>query len=122
MITPLDCLALAIYFESWGEPDLGQLAVGQVVINRVEDRQWPDDICSVVFQRGQFSFMWETKQFKEIDIRAWKKAEALADAIIQGRYYPITDATYYHSDSVVVYWGSPEHRRMQIGSHIFYRF
>jgi hypothetical protein len=44
------CMASAIYFEARGESYRGQVAVGQVVMNRVAHRLYPDTICAVVFQ------------------------------------------------------------------------
>jgi spore germination cell wall hydrolase CwlJ-like protein len=45
----LDCLAEAIYFESRGETFLGMLAVGTVIMNRVEHKEFPNTVCSVVY-------------------------------------------------------------------------
>ena len=56
------CLAEAIYFESRGEPLAGQIAVAEVVLNRVDDRRYPKTVCGVTKQgvgggRGcQFSY------------------------------------------------------------------
>jgi hypothetical protein len=44
------CLATAVYFEARGEPTVGQVAVAAVVMNRVEARRFPNDVCSVVKQ------------------------------------------------------------------------
>ena len=54
-MTPLMCLAAAVFFESRSEPLEGQRAVAEVVMTRVESPRWPDEICAVVFQRKQFS-------------------------------------------------------------------
>src|SRR3546814_19287322 len=53
----LNCLAGAIYFESKGEPLSGQLAVANVIINRVESGRFPSTLCGVVTQRDQFQFV-----------------------------------------------------------------
>jgi len=53
----MECLAGAIYFESKGEPLEGQLAVAEVVINRAGSGRYPADICSVITQPWQFSFI-----------------------------------------------------------------
>ena len=56
------CLANAIYFEARGEPVRGQIAVAQVVMNRVFSGYYPDDVCGVVYQNShrhlacQFTF------------------------------------------------------------------
>ena len=42
----MSCLAEALYFEARGEPIKGQLAVGEVILNRVEDSRYPSSISS----------------------------------------------------------------------------
>ena len=44
------CLAEAIYFEAGNQSDAGRLAVGHVVLNRQEMREYPNTICDVVHQ------------------------------------------------------------------------
>ena len=44
------CLAEAIYFEAGNQSDAGRLAVGHVVLNRQEMKEYPDTICDVVHQ------------------------------------------------------------------------
>ena len=53
----LRCLAAAVYYEAKSEPMAGQLAVAQVIINRTKSGRFPSDVCGVVKQRGQFSFV-----------------------------------------------------------------
>lgn len=48
-------LACIIDCESEGEPYAGQLAVGSVVLNRVESKYFPDTITGVIYQKNQFS-------------------------------------------------------------------
>ena len=56
MTEALFCLAMAIYFEARGEPMVGQVAVAQVVINRVTDYRYPDDVCAVVKEGYYYSW------------------------------------------------------------------
>ena len=48
--TAFMCMALNIYHEAKNQSMLGQVAVGQVVMNRVEDSRFPDNVCDVVTQ------------------------------------------------------------------------
>ena len=48
----LHCLAQNIYFEARGEPMVGMVAVGHVVLNRAADSHWPRRVCSVIKQGG----------------------------------------------------------------------
>ena len=56
------CLTEALYFEARGETLKGQLAVAEVILNRVDNRKYPDSICGVITQgaskrhKCQFSF------------------------------------------------------------------
>ena len=47
------CLVQAIYFEARGESFIGQLAVGSVILQRLESKSFPNTICSVV-QSGKY--------------------------------------------------------------------
>ena len=46
--TAFMCMALNIYHEAKNQSMLGQIAVGQVVMNRVADSRFPDNVCDVV--------------------------------------------------------------------------
>ena len=50
MLETITCLAIAIYFEARGEPVDGQIAVGNVILNRAKDPRFPNDVCSVITQ------------------------------------------------------------------------
>ena len=62
------CLANAIYFEARGEPVSGQIAVAQVVMNRVFSGFYPTDVCAVIYQNAnrhlacQFTFACDGKR------------------------------------------------------------
>jgi spore germination cell wall hydrolase CwlJ-like protein len=120
-MTPLMCLAVAIFFEARGEVEDGQYAVGQVVINRVEDPRYPDRICDVVFEGKQFSFTHDgnPSRLPAEPTAASEKALEVADNLIGGASYPI-NATHYHAPSVEPYWAEEYDREGRIGDHIFY--
>ena len=84
----LRCLAGAVYFEARGEPLAGQLAVAQVVINRLESPKFPKTICGIALQRNQFFNVhaynppkdkrWDTAVQIAMDARAGISEPALA--------------------------------------------
>lgn len=51
----LELLASIIYCEANGEPYIGKVAVGNVVLNRVKSSRYPDTIKGVIYAKGQFS-------------------------------------------------------------------
>lgn len=119
----MECLAGAIYFESRGEPLSGQLAVGQVIINRTESRAFPSDYCGVVFQRSQFSFV-RGGAMPRIDrgSAAWAKATAVARIAHEGLWESEAgDALFFHANYVRPSWSRTKIARATIDTHIFYR-
>ena len=117
----LRCLAGAIYFESKGEPLAGQLAVAEVIINRAKSGRFADNICGVVKQRGQFSFV-RGGQMPSIDSTraAYRTALAVAKVAIADAWdSPAPKALFFHAARVRPSWGLT--KIAAIGNHIFYR-
>ena len=119
----MECLAGAIYFESRGEPLAGQLAVGQVIINRSESGRFPADYCGVVFQRSQFSFVHgDTMPRIDRGSAAWHRASAIARIAHEGLWdSQASDALYFHAKYVHPSWSRTKIALATIDSHIFYR-
>ena len=94
--TERDCLGRAMYFESNRTDSEGLLAVGTVVMNRLENAAFPSGgICSVVGQPRQFAAGVLTKPMAEKDLQ--KVADA-ADAILAGERHPkVGRAMYFHT-------------------------
>jgi len=126
------CLAQAIYFEARSEARIGQAAVADVVLNRVQSRIYPDTICDVVFQGServtgcQFSFTCDGSMDNVIlnqRNRKWVASVAMAGSIMAGLRAPVSrEATHYHADYVNPPWASTLAPTATIGTHKFYRF
>ena len=122
------CLAEAIYFESRSEPELGQAAVAQVVLNRVKSGDYPANVCGVVYQDRnrpfacQFSFACEGKSLRIEEPGPWATAVRIASGVTSGALYNVKvgEAVNYHANYVLPYWASTLKRVAQIGNHIFY--
>lgn len=123
------CLAAAIYFESRGEPEVGQAAVAQVVLNRVKAPAYPNTICGVVYQnkhwrnRCQFSFACDGVYDRVNDKESWERAVRVARDVSRGTTYleKVADSTHYHANYVNPRWGRSMKVLTKIGVHIFYR-
>jgi len=90
-----DCLGRAMYFESNRSDESGLLAVGTVVMNRMEAAIFPGGICAVVGQPGQFAPGVLTKPMQDRDLQ--KVADA-ADAVLAGERHPkVGKAMYFHT-------------------------
>lgn len=123
------CLANAIYFESRSEPQKGQIAVAQVVVNRVKNPTYPNTICGVVYQNKhkrnacQFSFACDRIRDRILSKKSWDLAVKLANQVIDGEVWlkDVGSSTHYHATYVRPKWAKTMKRRKKIGLHIFYK-
>ena len=117
-IKELGCLSKAIYFESRGEPIKGQYEVANVILNRVHSKYYPNTVCGVVNQKGQFSYnhnltIHNKKVYNNIkyiainSIYKWKKTD--------------NPVLFYHNKKVKPRWSNLFVKTKVIGNHIFYR-
>jgi hypothetical protein len=123
------CLADAVYFEARGEPQRGQEAVAQVVMNRVFSGYYPDTVCGVVYQNAhrylgcQFTFACDGIPDRITEPEAWEVAKKIARDTLDGKAWlpEIGWATHYHAYWVRPGWIREMHRLKKIGVHTFYR-
>ena len=124
----LQCLTTAIYYEAANEPDDGQRAVAQVVLNRVRHPAFPATVCGVVFQgsekRGcQFSFACDGAMARAPSRRAWERAGRVAAAALAGSVFaPVGMATHYHTYAVTPSWNRSLVMTGAFGAHFFHRW
>ena len=123
------CLANAVYFESRGETVRGQIAVAQVVMNRVFSGYYPDNVCGVVYQNAyrrlacQFTFACDGIPDVVADAESWARAQRIARATLDGRVWlpEVGKATHYHASWVRPRWVREMRKLHKIGVHTFYR-
>ncbi len=128
-LSALDCLTAAVYYEAAGEPDIGQRAVAQVVLNRVRHPAFPNSVCGVVFQGSerqtgcQFSFTCDGSLARRPSQSGWDRARRVANLALSGLVEPsVGTATHYHTIWVLPYWASSLDKVTTINAHIFYRW
>jgi hypothetical protein len=123
------CLTEAIYFEARGEPVRGQIAVAQVIMNRVFSGKYPNNVCGVVYQNAhrrmacQFSFACDGIPDRITEPAAWERAKQISRDTLDGKYW-LTDvgkATHYHARWVRPHWVREMQKLDRIGVHTFYR-
>jgi Cell Wall Hydrolase len=121
------CVANAIYFEARGESVRGQIAVAQVVMNRVFSPFYPNDVCGVVHQsngRGcQFSYNCDGIPNVVTEPDAWARAQHIARDMLDGKLWmpEVAKATHYHAYWVHPDWVNEMHKISTLGVHAFYR-
>lgn len=117
----LECLAVAIYFESKGEPLAGQLAVARVIKNRSNSARFAKTYCGVIRQAGQFSFV-RGGGYPPIARSGthWRTAVAIATVADRDLWEaPAADALFFHARRVSPSWRMT--RVASVGNHVFYR-
>ena len=124
----MSCLAEALYFEARGEPIQGQLAVGEVILNRVEDMRYPSSICKVINQGTgrrfacQFTYTCDGKLETVHERKPYEMALKIAKILMTTHDGKLTrGSTHYHSNYVNPKWSKKFERVAKFGRHIFYR-
>jgi spore germination cell wall hydrolase CwlJ-like protein len=123
------CLADAVYFEARGEPVRGQIAVAQVVMNRVFSGYYPRSVCGTVYQNKhrrlacQFTFACDGIPDVVTEPNAWVRATRIARDVLDGKYWlpEVNRATHYHAYWVRPSWVREMKRLYKFGVHTFYR-
>tara|TARA_B100001142_G_scaffold94267_2_gene96087 strand:- start:8791 stop:9252 length:462 start_codon:yes stop_codon:yes gene_type:complete len=128
------CLVEAVYHEARGESFLGQVAVANVILNRVASPKFPPTICKVVHDaklwKGRiiknkcaFSYYCDGKlEWQFVDPVALEMSVKISELAIDGlTVRSVMDATHYHATYVSPFWAKNFKLVSQIGQHKFYK-
>lgn len=126
----LKCLAINIYKEAGYEPFEGKVGVAQVTLNRVTSKQFPNDVCKVVYQKNkvmqrvvcQFSWYCDSvHRNRSMDAEAYQESYEVAKKVLLEDFKldSLKDALYYHADYVNPNWKKT--KVAKFGVHIFYK-
>lgn len=122
------CLAEALYFEARGEALTGQVAVAEVILNRVDSPRFPDSVCDVINQGTgrkhacQFTYTCDGRAEVVTEPAAWDRVARVAQVMLNGAPRTLTKgAVYYHTKAVRPSWSRKFARTTTIGAHHFYR-
>ncbi|WP_423244810.1 spore cortex-lytic enzyme [Fonticella tunisiensis] len=111
----LNLLARLINGEARGEPYIGQVAVGGVIMNRVRDPRFPNTIPGVIYQPGAFTAIVDG----QIHARILPTSQKAAQDALNG-WDPSGGALYYYNPAKTTnkwIWSRPIIKR--IGKHVF---
>ncbi|MDW8479684.1 MAG: cell wall hydrolase [Xanthomonadales bacterium] len=121
------CLAATVYLEARNQSELGQRAVAEVVLRRLEQGRYGDDVCAVVLAPGQFATGRLAPTVRLEEPRAWERATRIAFAALEEwrlgpgrRRYVVPRADHFHvDDGIERPWAQGEPVAV-IGDHAFY--
>ena len=124
----MKCLAEAIYFEARGEALEGQYAVGEVIINRVLSKDFPNSVCGVISEGAnrlnacQFSYNCDGKLETITEKKIYERILKLSQMLLEPSARFLTSgATFYHSKLVSPSWSKKFIKTNEIGNHVFYK-
>jgi spore germination cell wall hydrolase CwlJ-like protein len=121
-----DCMVLNLHHEARGEKTTGMIAVANVVLNRVKHRKFPNNVCSVVYQKHQFSWVKDKRIKRVTPDKASDKAKLIAyEAIVNQSLKDKTRGSLYFKTKTARFsWLNPEKpqvvRVAAIGNHEFF--
>ena len=114
------CLTLNVYHEARGESLSGQFAVAHVTLNRAKRKA--KNVCRVVYQKGQFSWVNDQLSNDMSDKKAKTRAMRVAFVSLLFSHWDITrGATYYHTKQVNPIWSGSLVKLGIIGNHVLYK-
>lgn len=130
-MTETAILTEAIWAEARGEPYFGQVAVGCVIRNRVNDHRWPGSYEKVLLQKNQFSCFNNGQRYKaDMSDPDWERCFYIAQGIFYGYIPDVTHGANHYVNafakppepewvsknipSAVTLWPGPE-----VGQHVF---
>jgi len=112
-------LALNSYYEARSEDFSSQVAVANVVLNRVESSKYPNTVEEVVTQYKQFSWFWDGKSDKPKDTEAWKIAVQAASVALNG-YNNVGKSLFYYNPKLAdPHWALHKEFVTVSGNHVF---
>lgn len=120
----IDCMAENMYYEARGEGRIGQIAVGNVVMNRVASPRFPKTACAVIKQRrgNVCQFSWVCSPRRAPNSSELARIRVLAEDVYFGRVQDYSrGALFFHANYVRPKWSKTSGTRLQIGNHVFYR-
>lgn len=110
----LDLLSRLIYSESGNQPLTGKIAVGNVILNRVESASFPSTIYEVIYEKNQFCVV------RNGSINRTPNAESIVAAKLTLENVRLTNALYFNRTGLKS-WASRNRTYVStIGSHDFY--
>lgn len=111
----IDLLARTISAESRGEPYQGQVAVGAVILNRIEHPSFPNTMAGVVYQNGAFSCVDDGQMDEDV----YESSKRAAIDALNG-WDPSGGAIYYYNPKTATNkWIRSRPVIVTIGDHVF---
>ena len=117
----LECMAKVVRHEAANQSRKGQRAVAEIIMNRVRSDRFPNTVCGVVDQPGQF---FDTASYNpSTSTRQWKLAVEVSREVLIGEGENVAEGAYFYHAA----YQAPNRffrgrqQIMALEDHIFYR-
>jgi len=126
-LSSIECLAVNLYHESRSESDIANMFIVGVVLNRVKDRRYPNDICEVVFDDKSFSWTGDGLADNIYNEEQYQRLYKIVEYVLLNRQLILSmteGVDHYHTVSINPYWANSEVMQYvtTIDNHKFYRW
>ena len=111
-----ECMTRVMYFESNRSSPEGMLAVGTVVMNRVENEKYPGSVCAVVGQKSQFA---PGVLSREMGKGSQLAAQMATKVLKGGRHRYVRNAKFFHTAGMTFPYTNM-HYLVEAGGNVFY--
>lgn len=122
------CLATTVYLEARNQSELGQKAVAEVALRRLESGRWGDSVCEVVTAPKQFAPTLVSPEFRFKNLKAWDASVRVAYASLRewsrpqaARQQVVPGADHFHATHIDPPQWAQSVPVAQIGDHRFYK-
>ena len=126
--TSRDILACALYHEAGNQGYKGMQMVGEVILNRTQNKEFPSSVKGVVYQPYQFSYLRGDKRVKDKSL--WLTAQTIANnLLVLNKYSPdyrkVVDTTkgslYFKTTKSRASWTKSKKLKVKYKGHTFYK-
>ncbi len=124
----IDAMARTLYGEARGESSKGQVAVAQVIVNRVNGKEWFGSTIYEVCHKGKQFSCWNTNDPNRAKLVNLDDGNAtflecirIAAYVMAGDSFDLVHgATHYHTNKVSPPWSTGLTPCAEIGDHLFF--
>jgi len=122
------CLATTVYLEARNQSELGQRAVAEVALRRLDSGRWGDSVCDVVTAPKQFAPTLVPPDYPISNLKAWNRAVRVSLNMLDNwegphtqRHLVVPGADHFFATTIASpIWAQGE-PVATIGNHTFYK-
>jgi spore germination cell wall hydrolase CwlJ-like protein len=125
-LSSVECMAMNAYRESRSESDMSNIMIMALILNRVADERFDNEICSVVLAKKQFSWVSHLIYDEIKNVEQYRRLYRLAEYVLMNQDLMrdlSQGATHYHTTKIKPYWVDSKMKYIStLDNHKFYKW